>query len=557
MVQVMGEHLFGDPAGSPLNEEGVQMTGERISRHSPVLRSHRCAAMFKACIMLSTPCVILMLLCCFTGCGSTPKPKPQQPDFLDRWKLLAQESQGHSPSARERPTDGLPRAQQPTSTQVISAEQDKPLPKQKVSLRMHNADLVVVLRALARAVSLNILINDKVKGSTSVDVEAVPWDQAFRGILRLHGLTYAWEGELIRIMTIEDLENEVKIQKVGYKNIEPLHLKVIPIDYSDASKLQEKLKEYLTKDDKGVPRGSISVDEHTNSLVINAIPEDIAMLTRLIGELDKPTPQILIKSTIVEANRETAYALGVQWGGFYKDGDLFITPGGTGGRTEGNGVQYNPSTGQTGISGQGFGVNLPVDLLRQGFGGSLGLMVGTIGGNILDMQLSALQREGKLNILSSPSITTLDNQVAFTEDGEKVPYVSTSELAGTEVKFEDAVLRLEIKPHVIGDDYLRMEITVRKDEVDPTRNVQGNPFIIKKHTKTTLIAKDGETIVISGLSKSTQRETDRSIPGFRKTPLISRLFRYDDQGSQMQEVLIFITPHILKEHRAALKELPR
>ena len=540
-----------------MNKKVVRMTGDRTSSDNTVIRSHRWAVTLKTAIMLATPCAMAMMLTCLAGCGAAPKPKPQQQDFLDRWKLLAEESEGHSPSARARPTDAPQASPQPPQKQVITPEQEKPLPRQKVSLRMHNADLVVVLRALARAVSLNILINDKVKGSTSVDVEAVPWDQAFRGILRLHGLTYAWEGELIRIMTIEDLENEVKIQRVGYKNIEPLHLKVIPIDYSDAAKLQEKLKEYLTRDDKGVARGSISVDEHTNSLVINAVPEDIAMLTRLIGELDKPTPQILIRSTIVEANKETAHALGVQWGGFYKDGDLFITPGGTGGRIEENQLKYNPLTGQTGISGQGFGVNLPVDLIRQGFGGSLGLMVGTIGGNILDMQLSALQREGKLNILSSPSITTLDNQVAFTEDGEKVPYVSTSELAGTEVKFEDAVLRLEIKPHVIGDEYLRMEITVRKDEVDPTRNVQGNPFIIKKHTKTTLIAKDGETIVISGLSKSTQRETERGIPGFRKTPLISRLFRYDDQGSQMQEVLIFITPRILKERRAALQEAPR
>ncbi len=266
-------------------------------------------------LMLLGSCAVAFMLVCCAGCAAPPKPEPrQQQDFLDRWKLLAEESQGHSPAARARSTD-VPGASQPQPRkQAINPEQEKPLPRQKVSLRMHNADLVVVLRALARAVSLNIMINDKVKGSTSVDLEAVPWDQAFRGILRLHGLTYAWEGDLIRIMTIEDLENEVKIQKVGYKNIEPLRLKVIPIDYSDAAKLQDKLKEYLTRDDKGNPRGSISMDEHTNSLVINAVPDDIAMLTRLIAELDKPTPQILIKSTIVEATKETAHALNQRTG---------------------------------------------------------------------------------------------------------------------------------------------------------------------------------------------------------------------------------------------------
>jgi type IV pilus assembly protein PilQ len=179
-------------------------------------------------------------------------------------------------------------------------------------------------------------------------------------------------------------------------------------------------------------------------------------------------------------------------------------------------------------------------------GSALGLMFGTIGGNILDMQLMALQRDGKLNILSSPSITTLDNQMAFTENGEKIPYVSTSGLAGTQVQFQDAVLRLEITPHVISDDVLKMKIVVKNDQVDPTRTVAGNPYIIKKQTDTTLICRDGETIVISGLTKITTQDVDKGVPGLKDAPLFKWLFSSVDDTKKMEDVLIFITPHILK-----------
>ena len=163
------------------------------------------------------------------------------------------------------------------------------------------------------------------------------------------------------------------------------------------------------------------------------------------------------------------------------------------------------------------------------------------------MQLMALEQEGKVNILSSPSITTLDNQMAFTENGKKVPYVSSSANSGTNVQFQDAVLRLEITPHVIGDDALKMKIVVKDDRVDFTQQVQGNPLIIKKLTDTTLICRDGETIVISGLAKITDEETNKGVPGLKDTPLFKWLFNSVDNTKTLEDVLIFITPHILKQ----------
>jgi type IV pilus assembly protein PilQ len=530
---------------------------------------------------------IIVLTMFFFGCAETQKPV-KKPDIFSQWQTKADESQGHSPPPRAKQPE-VPKTVKSPPKEEVAVKPEKRLPTQKVSLRMHNADIVVVLRALARSVGQNILINDKVKGMVNVDVEAIPWDQAFLGILRLQGLSYAWEGDILRVMAVEDMENELKIMETRLKNstirdkekalalearqIEPLLVTVVPVDYANAGKLQEQLKEYLSKDEKGVARGSILVDEHTNSLVFNAIRDDIDKLVPLVRRLDKPTPQILIQSNIIQTTKDTAFRLGIQWGGFYNasgsaaGGGAHVTPGGTGGTLTpildafGNPTgqftnSYTPLTGlsdfssiltnPTGIGGQGYAVNLPVDVMTQG-GSALGLMFGRVGGNILDMQLSALERDGKLNILSSPSITTLDNQMAFTENGEKIPYVSTSGLAGTQVQFQDAVLRLEITPHVISDDVLKMKIVVKNDQVDPTRTVLGNPYIIKKQTDTTLICRDGETIVISGLTKITTQDIDKGVPGLKDAPLFKWFFSSVDDTKKMEDVLIFITPHILKQ----------
>ncbi|MFC1896769.1 hypothetical protein ACFL0Q_08965 [Thermodesulfobacteriota bacterium] len=176
---------------------------------------------------------------------------------------------------------------------------------------------------------------------------------------------------------------------------------------------------------------------------------------------------------------------------------------------------------------------------------SLGLIYGTIGGNILELQLTALQKEGKLNILSRPSITTLDNQSAYTETGQRVPYVTISADGEQEVQFEDAVLRLEITPHVIDEMHLKMRVLIKKDEVDFTNDVEGNPFIFKKQTETNLILRNGATIVISGLTKTTQSRSKRGVPWLMDVPGLGWLFKAQGKGEQMEEVLIFITPHVL------------
>jgi type IV pilus assembly protein PilQ len=284
--------------------------------------------------------------------------------------------------------------------------------------------------------------------------------------------------------------------------------------------------------------------------------DDLIRILPIIERLDRPTPQILIKANIVETTKEIARDLGIRWGGMYGTGGnpgLYITPGGTGGTTTSSPTSgsYTPTaTGPTGIAGQGFGVNFPAANLAAAASGSLGLIFGTIGGNLLEIQLQALQKDSKLNILSSPSITTLDNQKAFTENGERVPYVTAQTSSGTTTfttVFVDVVMRLEITPHVIDGKNLKMTIFVQKDDVDISRKDSlGDPYIIKKQTQTILIVKDGETIVISGLTKKTRSDSDTGWPGLKEVPVLGWLFKADSKNDKMEEVLIFITPHILQ-----------
>ena len=493
----------------------------------------------------------LSLSLAFSGCAG--KKSIKKDPFFEKWKAMAEKSKGHSPAPRTRIIDLPERINEMEALEEkAKVKHERPLPIQKVTLRMHKSNVISVLRALARAANQNLLISSNVKGEISINIQNTSWDQVFRGILRTHRLTYTWEGSIIRVMTAEDMEQDLKIDaiqekrkahKISIKRVEPLLTRVVNINFADAKELKENLKEFLTKDKEGKPRGSVMIDEHTNSLIIQAIRDDIAKMISLIEKLDRPTLQILIEANIVETTRDTARELGIQWGGLYHGKNYWITPGANTGGVMGSSLTtpINPTTGMA--------ANFPADL-SAGTGFTIGVVSEKIGEYLLNLQLSALQKDGKLNILSSPSIITLDNQLAFTENGEKVPYVATDKEGNREVRFEDAVLRLEITPHVIDGQNLKMKIMVKKDEVDVTRTVEGNPFIIKKHTETNLIMRDSETIVISGLTKTIKSESESGVPELKDIPIFGWLFKSKGNSDKMEEVLIFITPRILKRQIA-------
>jgi type IV pilus assembly protein PilQ len=524
-------------------------------------------------LTLSLILVLLLLSACAGGKKVTKDP------FFEKWQAEALKSQGHSPAQRDLLTAGD--TEKVPSEEILDTEKSKdiserPLPQYLVNLKMRQATVIAVLRSLARAAGQNIIVKNDIKGEISVDFDNVPWDQAFKSIIRTQSLSYVWEGNIIRILTADDMESDLKLatvkdktiaQQLEIKRSEPLLTSMINVDYADPKAIRDNLQEFLTKDKDGKTRGSIKVDDHRNALIIQAISDDLTKIVRIIKKIDKPTPQILIKANIVETSKDTARSLGIQWGGMFQTAlgnhDFWVTPGGRAGSAipPGSAMSgaYTPYYGSTGISGQGYAVNLPGSASTMGSAAgaaSLGLMFGSIGGNILEVQLSALQNDGKLRILSSPSITTVDNQKAYTENGARVPFVTTDKDGNREVKFEDALLRLEITPHVINDKNLKMKILVEKNEVDETEThkVDGNPRIIKKKTETNLIVKDGETIVISGLTKQRTSDTTSGIPWLKDIPVLGWLFKKEDKADSMEEVLIFITPSILPPQEMAYKK---
>jgi type IV pilus assembly protein PilQ len=476
------------------------------------------------------------------GCAA-PKLEKKDP-FFEEWKARAETSKGYSPAKPE------PRAQKPqvitpkaTPKDIIEETAEKPLPARKISLKMTDISVAVVLRALARAADQNIIVSEKVSGKININIVQAPWDQVFLGILRTQGLSYAWEGDIIRIMTADDMEQDLKRQarQREMKLTEQPLTRIVPVKYAAAQKLKDNLTKFLTIDKDGNPVGSILVDDHTNSLIIQAVRNDLGNILAVIDELDKPTPQVLIEAFIVEANKDVARELGVQWGGVFRTAKGTGVGFGTGrdsgvlGNTVGTAV--DPASGNV------------VDLPAQPLGGfepfSLGLIYQNIGDVLLTAQLSALQDKGKLNILSSPSITTQDNNTATIESGEEIPF-QTVEDGEVNVEFKKAVLRLTVTPHVIDNIELKMYINVHKDEADFSRTVLGNPTIITKNAETNVLQLDGQTIVIGGLNKETSSRSDTGVPYLESIPGLGYLFKRKGSDDRLEDLLIFITPHILE-----------
>lgn len=486
----------------------------------------------------------LMLMAAWLGgCSDKKDLKDIQDPFYEQWRVKAEEAKGNSP-VEPPPVDEKPFeivSRDPAAREEI--EVPRSLPNRKISMKMNNIDVAVLLRALARAADQNIILNEKVTGKININIHEAPWDEVFLSILQTHGLSYAWQGNIIRIMTTEDMDVDLlsRSRKRELKLAQPPLTRIVAVKFSDAEKLKTNLEQFVTVDRNGNPTGSILVDEHTNSLIIQAIKSDMDRMLAVVKKLDRPTPQVLIEAYIVEANKDVARELGIQWGGAYrgKSGDKNIIIGG--------------NQNDTGLGDIGQPVDVTsgsvVDLPALAIGGfnpaTLGLIYTRVGEYILSAQLSALQDQGKLHILSSPSITTQDNKLAFIESGEEVPY-QTVEDGEVKVEYKDAVLRLEVTPNVIDGDTLKLDIKVIKDEPDFTRTVLGNPTIITKKAETNVIQNDGQTIVIGGLSQETASRVKTGTPFLEDIPGLGYLFKRKSSADQLEELLIFITPHILK-----------
>lgn len=504
--------------------------------------------------MLRTLVSLCLLLSFLGGCAPI-KEETEVDRFMEKWQRLAEETKGHSPTPPSTPGDlqDVTFGEQEMVFDIDPPKKERELPQTLISLRMYDTPLPVILATLGRVINQPIMVSPTVQGSSTVSVQNQRWDLVVKSLLANNGLSYEWEGNILRIVTATDIQKNVVIETLKNKRrhegiiklrVEPLQTGIVRVRYADAKSLMENLRPLLTKEDNGTTRGSVEAHPYTNSILATAISSDLKKIRKMVEVLDKPRKQVRMMAHIVEATKETARELGTQWGGFYTDKNFTSIGGGS---------TDNPDLGP-GIGGKGLITDM-TSFFSKAPNTSLALIGGEIAGNYLELQLKALEEDNKINILSSPLIVTLDNQLAFTESGERVPYESFSENTGTNVEFQDAVLRLEITPHIIDHETLRLKILIKKDEVDTSRNVAGNPYIIKKHTETTLIVRNGETVVITGLSKTRTSKSREGIPYVQDIPGIGRMFAGQDDTDKMEEYLIFIQPTILPQWKPNEKQV--
>ena len=417
---------------------------------------------------------------------------------------------------------------------------------QRISLDFKDADLANVFRIIAEVSNLNIITADDVKGRVSVRLINVPWDQALDIVLKSKGLGVSQDGNVLRIAPLTSLRAEDKARLDSRKEVEKLQaslegvIETIPVNYGKASDLQGKIKDLLSEG------GKTQIDDRTNMIIVRDLRKNVEDVKSLVATLDTATPQVLIEARIVEVDTTFTRELGVQWGGsWHNRGSTQI--GITGvqdsvgapntGETLTNTTPFSPVT-----TPPNFAVNLPAAV---GLGSGGGISFGILRDNLrLDLSLSALESSGKGKVVSSPKVVTIDNKEAMIEQGTQIPY-STVSASGTNTQFVDATLSLKVTPHITPEGSIIMKLEAKNDSQGAT-GATGQPAINKKKATTEVLVRDGETAVIGGILQVSRKEDQAAVPWLSKIPVLGYFFKKDTNTSSNRELLIFITPKILK-----------
>ncbi len=428
----------------------------------------------------------------------------------------------------------------------------------RITLKLRGADLLNVLQLISEASGENIVAGDDVTGKVTLQLRNVPWDEALDVALQTKGYGRVREGNIIRVASLEKLqkekESEIARQKAE-EMVQPVFARIIQFNYASAKAMLEQIRPLLTKD-----RGKVTLNERTNSLLVEDREGILDKVEQLSHRLDTQTPQVLIESRIVEANTNYEREMGIQWGG-----NTIMSPA-TGNST---GLQFpntfglsggndgaNPSSSNNSgtYSPPHFAVNLPA-ASGPGAGGALGFIFGNAANTAqLALRISALENQGTVRIVSAPKVTTLDNTKARISQGVEIP-ISVVSAAGTNTRFVDANLELEVTPHVTHDGSVMMDIKAHKNEPDFSRTgAQGDPTIQTKEAETQVLVKDGDTTVIGGIYTRNTSVTNNYIPFLGQIPVLGWLFKHHDEQDNRSELLVFITPRIV--NRAQISVLP-
>ncbi|PAU53016.1 type IV pilus secretin PilQ [Pseudomonas indica] len=431
---------------------------------------------------------------------------------------------------------------------------------EKLSLNFQDIDVRSVLQLIADFTDLNLVASDTVQGNITLRLQNVPWDQALDLVLKTKGLDKRKVGNVLLVAPADEIAARERQELESQKQIAelaPLRRELIQVNYAKASDMAKLFQSVTTTEGKEEERGSITVDDRTNSIIAYQTQERLDELRRIVSQLDIPVRQVMIEARIVEANVEYGKNLGVRWGGairsgnwntWGKDGNIGIEDG-----EEGSSGSCGPFAGNCTLPTTATGSN-PTPFVDLGATTSTsGIGIGLITNNaILDLQLSAMEKSGNGEIVSQPKVVTSDKETAKILKGEEVPYQEASSSGATSTSFKEAALSLEVTPQITPDNRIIMEVKVNKDAADFTRAVNGVPPINKNEVNAKVLVADGETIVIGGVFTNTQQKSVDKVPFLGDLPFLGRLFRRDEITDSKTELLVFLTPRIMNNQAIAV-----
>ena len=418
----------------------------------------------------------------------------------------------------------------------------------RLSLNFQDIEVRAVLQLLADFTGLNLVTSDTVGGRITLRLKNVPWDQALDIILKSKGLTKRQIDNVIMIAPTEEVAAREQLELESQQKIEelaPLRSDFIQVNYAKA----EDLAALLKSDENRLlsERGNVTVDIRTNTLLIQDTAAKLEDIRRLLLKLDIPVRQVLIESRIVIANNDFAKDLGVRFGTNFDGsiGDSFtLTAGALPGHLENTfGIAPGIENNSAGENQEALMVNLPVTAPS----GGVNFLVGKVGSYLLQLELTAMQTEGRGELISSPRVITSDQTQASIKQGVEIPYQEATSSGATKIAFKEALLKLDVTPHITPDDRVRMDLVINKDNPDFSRAVLGVPPIDTRKIETTVLVDNGETVVLGGVFERNKTKNTEKVPFFGDLPYAGVLFRRNEDLDNNNELLIFVTPKILKE----------
>ncbi|MDY0269606.1 type IV pilus secretin PilQ [Trichloromonas sp.] len=409
---------------------------------------------------------------------------------------------------------------------VLPLEKEHVYTGERIQLVFDDADLRDIFQLIAEVSDLNIIVSDDVKGSVTLRLVDVPWDQALDLILETKNLGMLKKGNVVRVLPKDQIRSMEEAKFTAARNkekLEDLITEVVPVSYTDLKNVEAPCKELMTE------RGKITIDNRNKQLIVTDIPSVIDLVKKLIVILDTPERQVMIEARIVEASANLGRDLGVAWGLVHKDEEA-----------------YDGLTDFSIAGGGGF--LIPPDVSSTAGVGGLGsaLTFGrtSLDSTVLDIKLAASELDGKAKIISRPRVTTLNGEVAKISQGSQVPYSTVSD-QGTNIEWKEAALSLEVTPVINPDNSIILEIKATNDTPD-FQIASDNPPINTKSAETKVLVKDGETTVIGGAYIESESDGEKGIPYLKDIPFIGNLFKSTTLDKSRSELLIFVTPRIVR-----------